>query len=143
MFLSKVKKIGLTAMFAAAIALPSAGQANSLETLSRLSVTASATVIQGASKFAVGGSEFVVTSVEKVADGMVVVLTNISNGVGTTLKISGDIVKGATWEIGNSIQASVTGSGTILHSSQQQVLAFLPNEAGLALTHTSVYGGGS
>lgn len=78
----------------------------------------------------------VVKSVEKVGDGIEVVLNGASNASSATLRFSGTAAEGLSLATGATVSLVAMSAGHALVASGK-VLAFIPNEAGKALLHHS------
>lgn len=94
----------------------------------------SVTVLKGSVLALVGAGVLVVSSVEVVADGVIVVLHGASTAAEVSIKVSGKAAAGASQALGKTVQVSALASGTMLVLAGQ-VLAFVPNEVGKALLH--------
>ncbi len=93
-------------------------------------------VVAGTVSALVSAGDAVVESVEKVGDVTVVVLKSAAGASGTTLRLSGDVAQGFSLAAGTAVSITATASGHLLVAAGK-VLAFIPNEAGKALLHSS------
>lgn len=92
------------------------------------------TVVEG-SLTTVGASGMVVVKgVEVLAQGSVLVITGVSEGVSVTIQLSGQALQGIGIVSGTVLHASAVATGHILISAGK-VIAFIPNEIGKALIH--------
>lgn len=92
------------------------------------------TVVEG-SLTTVGASGMVlVTGVEVLAQGSVVVITGVSEGVSVTVQLSGQALQGLGIVSGTVLHASAVATGHLLISAGK-VIAFIPNALGKALIH--------
>jgi hypothetical protein len=78
----------------------------------------------------------VVHSVEKVGDGIEVVLKGASNASSATIRFSGAAAEDLSLAAGSAVSVVAMSAGHALVASGK-VLAFIPNEAGKALLHHS------
>ncbi|WP_338767108.1 hypothetical protein [Massilia sp. METH4] len=76
----------------------------------------------------------VVESVEKVGDGVELLLTNTSNASKATVRLSGRAAQQLSVAAGTTLDVVATSTGHLLVLSGK-VLAFVPNELGKALLH--------
>ena len=76
----------------------------------------------------------IVESVQKVGDGMELVLTNTSNASKATVRLSGKAAQQLSVAAGTTLDVVATSTGHMLVFSGK-VLAFIPNELGKALLH--------
>ncbi len=95
---------------------------------------AASTVVEGSLTTVGASGMLVVTSVEVLAQGSVVVLKGVSDGVSVTVQLSGQAIQGLGLASGAIVQASAVATGHILISAGK-VIAFIPNELGKALIH--------
>lgn len=104
---------------------------------------ASATMSEGVGLVVSGGFElvgasgqFVVESVEKTADGLIIVVKASANATGkavsTTVKLSGKAIKGLAVAAGEVVEVTALSTGYTLYYSGKAI-AFIPTEAGKAL----------
>jgi hypothetical protein len=96
----------------------------------------SASVIAGSILTVAVAGSVVVESVEKVGDGIEVVLTGASDASSATLRFSGAAAEGLSLAAGATVSVVAMSAGHALVASGK-VLAFIPNEAGKALLHHS------
>lgn len=83
----------------------------------------------------VGASGMVlITGVEVLAQGSVVVITGVSEGVSVTIQLSGQALQGIGLASGAVVQVSAVATGHLLISAGK-VIAFIPNALGKALIH--------
>jgi hypothetical protein len=85
--------------------------------------------------FAAGGA-MVVASIEVVGDASVVVLKGAADGVSASVRLSGEAAHQASLVAGASVEVVAISTGYILVTAGR-VLAFVPNELGRALLHSS------
>lgn len=85
--------------------------------------------------FAAGGA-MVVASIEVVGDASVVVLKGSLDGVSASVRLSGEAAHQASLVAGASVEVVAISTGYILVTAGR-VLAFVPNELGRALLHSS------
>lgn len=95
---------------------------------------AASSVVEGSLTTIGASGMLVVTSVEVLAQGSVVVLKGVSDGVSVTVQLSGQAIQGLGLASGAIVQASAVATGHILISAGK-VIAFIPNELGKALIH--------
>lgn len=108
----------------------SCGLSRASEALSR----SLGTVVEG-SLTSVGASAMViVSSVEVLAEGSVVIVRGVANGVSVSIQLSGQALQGVAMVSGTIIQVSTVATGHMLISAGK-VIAFIPNELGKALLH--------
>lgn len=107
--------------------------------LSEASGDASGVVVIGTLSAVAGSAYVVVTGVEQVGDSTVVALKNVSDGATATVKLSGQAAQGASQLAGKAVSVTATASGHVLIAAGK-VIAFIPNEIGKALLHTSPSG---
>ncbi|MBC3862931.1 hypothetical protein H8K32_12535 [Undibacterium jejuense] len=91
-------------------------------------------VVLGTMSVLVGTGAVIVTSVEKAADGITVVLKASGQAASTTVKLSGKVVEKAALVSGAVVEVSATSTGYLLIASGKAI-AFIPNEVGNALLH--------
>ena len=97
----------------------------------------SAFVVVGGSMSVVAASgTVVVESVEKVADGVVIVFRGASEAGKASLKFTGTVLGGASLAAGTVVETVAMSTGTMLMVSGQ-ALAFIPNQIGASLFHQS------
>lgn len=95
---------------------------------------AASSVVEGSLTTVGASGMLVVTSVEVLAQGSVVVLKGVSDGISVTVQLSGQAIQGLGLASGAMVQASAVATGHILISAGK-VIAFIPNELGKALIH--------
>ncbi len=78
----------------------------------------------------------VVESVQKVGEGVELLVTNASDASKATVRLSGQAARGLSLAAGTVLDVVVTSSGKLLVLSGK-VIAFIPNELGKALLHHS------
>lgn len=105
-------------------------------TLSEASAFGSVLVVAGSISVLGGSGQVVVKSVEAVADGVVVVVGGVSDAGTASLKFVGKTAQGLSLGVGAVVTVSAQTTGYLLVTSGK-VIAFLPNEIGLALLHHS------
>lgn len=127
-------------MLCLACAAPPAASAHdeqgstALSNASGLIAEGSATVVGGSLSAVAASGTVVVESVQVVGDASIVVLKGASNAAGATLRLSSDVVAGASLVAGGSVVLVAVSTGYVLVAAGQ-VLAFVPNEIGRALLH--------
>ena len=114
-------------------------EASAISTLSALPVAS----VVGASAGAVvvlpvalstAGAVLVVKAVEVTAHATVYVLERVSDGAVASVQIVGKGAGVASVAVGTMVTVSAIGPGVVL-STAGQVIAFIPNEVGVALLH--------
>jgi len=101
----------------------------------------SARVMGGALESVAGAGSLVVASVETAGDGSVVVLKAAGKASSATLALSGRAARDASLVVGASVEMVALSTGYLLVTAGR-VLAFIPNEAGRVLLHSSRIEGG-
>jgi len=79
----------------------------------------------------------VVTSVETVDDGIVVVLKGASDAASASIKLSGQAARGFSVATGNVVSVIAVSTGHALVLSEK-IIAYIPNEIGKSLLHHSL-----
>lgn len=87
----------------------------------------------------VGGAVLAVVAVEASVDGTVYLLERASDGARVSVRVSGQVARGASMVAGTAVVVSVIGTGVVL-SAAGEVLAFIPNALGRALLHNERLG---
>jgi len=82
----------------------------------------------------VTGTMLVVKAVEVSAHGTVYLLERASDGVRVSVQVLSKVAGAASVGVGATVTVSVIGAGVLL-SAAGEVIAFIPNELGLALLH--------
>ncbi|MBE7637617.1 hypothetical protein GUA87_12245 [Sneathiella sp. P13V-1] len=100
---------------------------------SEASVLTGSLVVYGTSKLLEASSELVVESVKAVGEGAVVVLKGSGEAASVAVKISGKVAEDASLAAGQVIKVITLSTGYLLEKAGQ-VIAFIPNEVGKALT---------
>ncbi|WP_426196736.1 hypothetical protein [Massilia sp. DWR3-1-1] len=100
----------------------------------------SATVVTGSLMTLAGVGGLVLASVEVAGDASVVVLTGAADGIGASVRLSGQGARNAALVAGASVEVVARASGYLLIASGQ-VIAFIPNALGRALLHDAPLAG--
>ncbi|QGZ39757.1 hypothetical protein IP92_02061 [Pseudoduganella flava] len=95
--------------------------------------------VVGGSAVAVLVAGSVVVGVDKIADGIELVLKNAADGSRATVRLSGKAAEGLSVAAGTVLDVTATASGHLLVMSGKAI-AFIPNEAGKALLHSAKVG---
>jgi uncharacterized membrane protein len=111
-----------------------------LSEASGLIALGSASVVVGSLGAVAASGAIVVDSVQAVGGASMVVLRGASEAVSATVRLSGNVVAGASLVAGASVTLVAVSTGYLLVSAGQ-VLAFIPNEIGRSLLHHSRVGG--
>lgn len=107
---------------------PNASDASALSALPvAMSVTAPVMILSA-------GAVLSVVAVEASVDGMVWVLERASDGARASLRLSGQLVGGASVAVGTTVAVAAISTGWVL-SAAGQAIAFIPNEIGKALLY--------
>lgn len=109
-----------------------AGQSNP----SQASANLSGVVVVGSVLSVAATGSVVVASAKTVADGLEVVLENVVDGSRATVRLSGKAAGGLSLAAGTTLEVVTASTGHVLVLSGKAI-AFLPNEAGKALLHSS------
>ena len=107
---------------------------STLSDASALSMLPIAVSVAAPSVLLIGGAAFTVVAVEAASNGTVWVLERASDGVQTSVTVSGAVAGGASLAVGAAVVVTAVSAGWIL-SAAGQVIAFVPNEIGRALMH--------
>lgn len=99
----------------------------------------SATVVEGSLSVVAASGSIVVESVQMAGGASLVVLAGASDAARATLRLSGDVVVGASLVAGVSVALVAVSTGYVLVSAGK-VIAFITNEVGHALLHHSRVG---
>lgn len=99
-----------------------------------------ATVVYGSLSAVAASGTVIVESVEVTGDASMVVLAGASDATSATLRLSGNVVTGASLVAGASVGLVAVSTGYLLVSAGK-VLAFIPNEIGRTLLHHTRVGG--
>lgn len=118
---------------ASAASCPSCGPSG----VSALSVLSGALLVEGSTEGIKASGTLLVVSVEKLADGVVIVCKGASDGASYTLKLSGKALGNVSVAAGNVVEVTALSAGTMLVVSGQAI-AFIPNEIGRSLVHHTV-----
>lgn len=110
-----------------------------LSTASQLVGGGSAMLVGGSLAILAGAGMAVVGSVEVVGESTIIVLEGASDATRATIRLSGDVARGAALSAGMSVGVAALASGTMLVTAGK-VIAFIPNEAGKALIHHARHG---
>lgn len=96
-------------------------------------------VVRGSLDLVAASGAIVVGSVESAGGVSMVVLNGASNAASATVRLSGEVVKGASLVAGTSVGLVAVTSGYLLVAAGK-VLAFIPNEIGHTLLNHSRVG---
>jgi hypothetical protein len=115
---------------------PAAAQANEdLSAASSLALSLPIAVMASAPAFVLSaGVQLTVVAVTASATGTVWVLERASDGARIVLRLSGNVVKGASIGAGAALSVTALSAGWLLVASGE-ALCFVPNELGLSLLH--------
>lgn len=128
-----MKRIVLATLLGlACIGSHAAGQSNP----SQASANLSGVVVVGSVLSVAATGSVVVASAKTVADGLEVVLENVVDGSRATVRLSGKAAGGLSLAAGTTLEVVTASTGHVLVLSGKAI-AFLPNEAGKALLHSS------
>jgi hypothetical protein len=116
----------------ACMASQAAGQSNP----SQASANLSGVVVVGSVLSVAATGSVVVASAKTVADGLEVVLENVADGSRATVRLSGKAADALSLAAGTTLEVVTASTGHVLVLSGKAI-AFLPNEAGKALLHSS------
>jgi len=83
----------------------------------------------------------IVKSIKIVAEGTVFVLKGASTGLETSIKVTGDGLGDLSLFVGEALTPIVISAGTILQTSTQQVVMFIPNTSAALLFAAREYKG--
>ncbi|MES2103446.1 MAG: hypothetical protein V4634_05460 [Pseudomonadota bacterium] len=100
------------------------------------SAMSSFVVVGGTMSAVVASGTVIVESVEKVADGIIVVFKGASEAGKASLKFTGTVAGGLSLAAGTVVETVGMSTGTMLMVSGQ-ALAFIPNQVGASLLHQS------
>jgi hypothetical protein len=114
--------------------------ANSVAKGSIGSVVGSAFIIGGGLFILSTGTKLVVTSIQATAKGSVIVLTDTATGAQQSINLAAGSVKKGSVAVGTAVTAVASAAGVMLVASGK-LLAFVPNEMGKRLSHSSSYAG--
>ncbi len=112
-----------------------------LSNASNVIANGSAKVLGGGLESVAGAGSLVVASVETAGDGSVVVLKAAGKASTATVALSGRAARDASLVVGASVEMVALSTGYLLVTAGR-VLAFIPNEAGRVLLHSSRIEGG-
>ncbi|MFP5390676.1 MAG: hypothetical protein ACLGI6_03890 [Gammaproteobacteria bacterium] len=130
-------KTVLMSMLMAAALIQAPAQANSeLSDLSIISMAVGVSLVGGSLDNAIENGRVVVESVEKAGDSVTLVLRDASGATVASVRGTGKAAGRLSLAAGTAVQVTATASGYVL-SAAGAVLAFIPNEAGKALVHSS------
>lgn len=93
-------------------------------------------VVGGSAVAVLVAGSVVVVGVDKLADGIELVLKNAADGSRATVRLSGKAAEGLSVAAGTVLDVTATASGHVLVMSGKAI-AFIPNEAGKALLHSA------
>ncbi|MFZ6674516.1 hypothetical protein [Undibacterium sp. Xuan67W] len=125
--------VGLTTQAALAASCLSCGASG----LSLLSALSGAVLIEGSAEGIQASGTLLVVSVEKIADGVIVVFKGVSDGAKYSVKLTGKAMGNVSVVAGTVVQVTALSAGTMLVVSGQAI-AYIPNEIGRSLVHHSV-----
>ncbi|MES2740488.1 MAG: hypothetical protein V4754_05990 [Pseudomonadota bacterium] len=132
-----MKRILSICLFCAASASASAGGAPSdISSVSEGLGQASGVILLGSMSMIVGSGAVVVTSVEAVGDGIVVVLKGASSAGQASLRLTGKAAEGLSVAAGTVVKVVAVSTGHVLVLSGKAI-AYIPNEIGTSLLHHS------
>ena len=80
------------------------------------------------------GASLTVVAVEASATGTVWVLERASDGARSSVQLSAQAAKGVSMVAGTALLVTAISTGWVL-SAASQVIAFVPNQIGMALLH--------
>lgn len=122
----------LAALFAVAFAATTPATAADASAPSHASAEASGYVVAGSLVASLVGGSLVVISVDKVGDGIELVLKNAVDASKATVRITGKAARELSIAAGTVLQVVASSTGHMLVMSGKAI-AFIPNEAGKAL----------
>jgi hypothetical protein len=119
-----------------AVLVPAAAQAGEdLSVASSMALSLPIAVMASAPAFVLSaGVQLTVVAVTASATGTVWVLERASDGARIVLRLSGNVVKGASIGAGAALSVTALSAGWLLVASGE-ALCFVPNELGLSLLH--------
>lgn len=136
-------KLVIPLLMSLALNVPAYAVGNASQTSANASAALSVgvgSVLAGSAMLAVATGQAVVESVEKTADGIVMVLRGIGNGMSEagkfSVRVGGDISGAASVTVGQSVEVVAESTGQVIIASGK-VIAFIPNEIGKSLMHHS------
>jgi len=91
-------------------------------------------VVYGSLSAVAASGTIIVESVQLAGDASMVVLAGASDAASATLRVSGNVVQGASLAAGASVELVAVSTGYLLVAAGK-VLAFIPNAVGSALLH--------
>lgn len=115
--------------------------ANSTTASLRGSGTAIADVVSDGLSIISASAFLTVMSVADASDGIIVVLKDMSTGADMSLKVTGDSLQALSRFTGETLEPVVTSAGTILKTSTEEVVMFLPKAGAAFLFFATTYGG--
>lgn len=129
----------ISALFVSALAMSAAssfakGPLNASAQSSAGVSLVTGSVVVGTLASVAGGSQIVVESVDKIGDGIVYVLKNLSTGAKVSIKASATGASAVSVGIGTAVTVVADASGHALMASGQ-IIAYIPNEIGKSLLH--------
>lgn len=140
------RKLVIPILLSLALAVPAHAAGNASENSTNGSAALSigvGSVLAGSAMLAVATGQAVVESVEKTADGIVMVLRGIGNGMSEagkfSVRVGGDVSGAASVTVGQSVEVVTESTGHVIIASGK-VIAFIPNEIGKSLMHHSPVG---
>jgi hypothetical protein len=112
------------------------GQAAGQSDASQASANLSGVVVVGSILSVAATGSVVVASARTVGDALEVVLESLADGSRATVRLSGKAAAGLSLAAGTTVEVVTASTGHVLVLSGKAI-AFLPNEAGKALLHSS------
>jgi len=109
-----------------------AGQSNP----SQASANLSGVVVIGSILSVAAAGSVVVASVRTVGEGLEVIVESVADGSRATLRLSGTVLGALSLAAGTAVEVVTASTGYVLVASGKAI-AFLPNEIGKSLLHSS------
>lgn len=138
-----MKKIALSLLISMLLPYAASAFANGSEMSANASRTLSVgvgSVLIGSASLAAASGVMVVESVEKTAQGIILVLRGVANGASEagrfSIKVAGNASGAASIAAGQSVQVVAESVGYAVIASGE-IIAFIPNEIGQSLMHHS------
>lgn len=129
--LGRALRTGCAAIALSVACISAHAQSSELSMISALPV---ASVAYAGASVVTAGASLVVRSVEVSGNVTVLVLERVTDGVRSSVRISGRVAERASIVAGTALSVATVASGTMLIASGE-VIAFVPNELGRALLH--------
>lgn len=107
-----------------------------LSNASGLSALGSGLVVQGSLKGVQGSAQFIVESVERSGELVVIVLRGASEATRLSIQVAGSAVAATSLAVGATVIAIADATGWALRVADR-VLAYVPNEYGASMVHQS------